>query len=1306
SLDWFLNERTARDAIINKVVSGEIDLSKYQALAWDMEGYADMLEAIDKYARANDGSPFRYRIKNAYNRETGLRDLEVMVEVEPSSVMVVDGVGSVDEVTRKYFDSAVLVDQNDEEAFVRASMEREARKPADRQLTEDTLRSRLEAVDIPRAPYFRHFAIRLHDLYLDNSNHASPSLYTTNGATPGSDGLASAAVKPGDGKSEQAPLFPEPEAPGKKISRRWFTGLGLVVSALAAAQTVFGGQQTNPIEADVANQAATDKKMEKELTGLFDAFKGARDTGLLDSELLRPEINWDRYSLQKEVVKRGLSSGRRFEFADGSLYHGTPDLDSILLADKARGEFFFTRTPHEWAIGPFTKTSKNPAIFVLKTDYFNSLVKSGDAELKYFVYTNHEENPYSPQSDTRLDPYPKARSFSIDGVEEIWVSEEVFERYQRIASAADRSELPSEDQPLMAVQKKLRKLLATGKIKMVPGLRHTDRPCGTKAERINSFAAANRAVGKYMKDRGLFAHIPFFRIEGEKDPFRDINKNAFASIALLSRRQLMDDMHRISAEIERTDKWREIAWMALCVVVPILPIIWLLVRLGIAKKPGTATVSPGANSAITRSAVLDSVQEPQFEPPAQGGMSDIATRDCLIREANDGSREALESLVMQVTKLTFPGFRSRDISDISSQLTDPGMREEFLRATKASVPQSVTTEDTFASASATLPRGLAVDTKIELATPGDAGEMADLYLSDDLPDRQSYSPEHDIIPNSAVVRDFLTSLIGDPYHKIYVARKNGKIIGYVKAVYNQGSRRGTIDLLVVKREYRNPSIAFELERAAIDWLMSNSNIQTIEAGDDSSYGQSGMILERFGFKNTGGSKYVLTIIANSAIPESATEALRSPAGASESKGEVGPAALRSETISVGLEPAPQPVTMTDTVTVRLHSPAVIAEQVNALVGETKAGPGASKPFRIRVFYQAMFDEYHFESSEFGKGLLFEPAQPIDIGAIERYLTEAIEGKTVMDHNMHISRFDYSRNTIEVYLIIPLAEYREKVMWRPLKQQPVLYCDEAFASKLPKPSTMTADTLVTLPTMTNTLVVEPYKTPGDAGWQPAATAVTAITAASAAASLATEGRPAGIVEMINGIFKDVNVRSGATVLLSESPFIENGDRTELEQEIMIALKPLLDSGAIAILSLEEIERRVRRSPSKDKLAVILSKEDYASNKAPWEGDDKTTPAKASVLILDDKLTGANYLYLQGVIGLARAIMSGNRQAIAYYYKILSGVDIGDTLNYLDNAEWNTIAFALRAILRFKGLGRMDPGELKANRAYMEKLLIAA
>lgn len=181
---------------------------------------------------------------------------------------------------------------------------------------------------------------------------------------------------------------------------------------------------------------------------------------------------------------------------------------------------------------------------------------------------------------------------------------------------------------------------------------------------------------------------------------------------------------------------------------------------------------------------------------------------------------------------------------------------------------------------------------------------------------------------------------------------------------------------------------------------------------------------------------------------------------------------------------------------------------------------------------------------------------------------------------------------------------------------------------------------------------------------------------------------------------------AKILLSENLFIEDGDETELTQ-VRIALAPLLKSGYIAIMKPDDMRRAaMNQNVSKDKLAIVLTKEDF-SNKEIWNGSDKETSLKSSVLILDEKLTGNNYLYLEGVIGLARAVMANNREAIRAYYELISGSAIEDeVMTLLDDAAQNNISFAIRAILRFKSITRIDPRDLNERRIRMENLLIAA
>ena len=100
-------------------------------------------------------------------------------------------------------------------------------------------------------------------------------------------------------------------------------------------------------------------------------------------------------------------------------------------------------------------------------------------------------------------------------------------------------------------------------------------------------------------------------------------------------------------------------------------------------------------------------------------------------------------------------------------------------------------------------------------------------------------------------------------------------------------------------------------------------------------------------------------------------------------------------------------------------------------------------------------------------------------------------------------------------------------------------------------------------------------------------------------------------------------------------------------------------------------------------------------------------RSSVLILDDKLAGPNYLYVEGVINLARALMRQDRGRIKEYYEFLSGVALDDqVLDSLKKDADNTIAFALKAILKFKPIEINDPKELEWYKKVVEAYLVAA
>ena len=189
-----------------------------------------------------------------------------------------------------------------------------------------------------------------------------------------------------------------------------------------------------------------------------------------------------------------------------------------------------------------------------------------------------------------------------------------------------------------------------------------------------------------------------------------------------------------------------------------------------------------------------------------------------------------------------------------------------------------------------------------------------------------------------------------------------------------------------------------------------------------------------------------------------------------------------------------------------------------------------------------------------------------------------------------------------------------------------------------------------------------------------------------------------------------MKDGSRVLLSENLFIDKDDgESDLRlQQIKVALGALISSGAVAIMKPGEIRRAaMNRSVTKERMAAVFTREDF-DDKAVWNGSDKETSLRSSVLILDDRMTGNKYLYLEGVIGLARAVMARNKEAIRAYYRLISGVAIDDRLlDMLKDGDQNNVAFALKAVLRFRPITMLaDSEEFNRARVSMENALISA
>jgi hypothetical protein len=167
--------------------------------------------------------------------------------------------------------------------------------------------------------------------------------------------------------------------------------------------------------------------------------------------------------------------------------------------------------------------------------------------------------------------------------------------------------------------------------------------------------------------------------------------------------------------------------------------------------------------------------------------------------------------------------------------------------------------------------------------------------------------------------------------------------------------------------------------------------------------------------------------------------------------------------------------------------------------------------------------------------------------------------------------------------------------------------------------------------------------------------------------------------------------GSRVVLSSNLF-EEMDRVNLEK--------ILKGGNVEISDPKDIKRRATNNKvASDKMVIVLTKEEF---EAMWKKPDERLWVRSSVLLLEDRLTGPNYLYLEGVIGLARAIMGRDKRSVATFYNMLSGMKLDEAA--LVCLEDNAVAFAIKAILKFKPI-EADSRRLDNYKVIMETFLVS-
>ena len=204
--------------------------------------------------------------------------------------------------------------------------------------------------------------------------------------------------------------------------------------------------------------------------------------------------NYIEFSIQEQVV---VNSQQPLKFEKGLLYSGIKNLDQVIESKKVEPGMQLTRVVHRYALWNFHMENESPAILVIKTDIFNSYLEREKAVLK-LVGERKGDFP-------GVDPYPEFQAdVPIEDIEEIWISEDTYERYEKIVGGeGDLSSVGDTD-----FNETFRHLLKTGKIKVIEGLRHSN----IKND-VSSMNTAEKHIERYCLKRNFLKEFALFSIE-------------------------------------------------------------------------------------------------------------------------------------------------------------------------------------------------------------------------------------------------------------------------------------------------------------------------------------------------------------------------------------------------------------------------------------------------------------------------------------------------------------------------------------------------------------------------------------------------------------------------------------------------------------------------------------------------------------------------------------------------------------------------------------------------------------------------
>ena len=162
-----MKERSERKKLIDEYIYGKISVENYSKLAWNIDEYYEKIYEIYNIIKSCDRD--NILIKNAYNRKTGLKDLDVKLDIKENSIILLEGTDFINEDISKYINVCIKVDVEDNNTLLERIINRENAKNLEDRINASILKNRFNFLDIYHAVYLRNKNTNLYDYYLNNS---------------------------------------------------------------------------------------------------------------------------------------------------------------------------------------------------------------------------------------------------------------------------------------------------------------------------------------------------------------------------------------------------------------------------------------------------------------------------------------------------------------------------------------------------------------------------------------------------------------------------------------------------------------------------------------------------------------------------------------------------------------------------------------------------------------------------------------------------------------------------------------------------------------------------------------------------------------------------------------------------------------------------------------------------------------------------------------------------------------------------------------------------------------------------------